>query len=132
MQSLFQMMLENESSLFTNLLNDFSYLLKTSHIKRLLHLITKLSPDSMPKALSLLLSSTPFKQVYLHKVSSLTSYKSSFEQFFDKYLDKFSKSKACTEVLTRILSTSPFSAGFASFLIQRKRKCEGLFSTSLE
>jgi hypothetical protein len=48
-------------------------------------------------------------------------------------LDKLTKYKPCLEVLQRHLCTAPYSAGFGSFLIQKKRKCETLqLSTSLD
>ena len=47
-------------------------------------------------------------------------------------MDKFSRYKQCIDVLQRHLCTPPYSAGFASFLIQKKRKCEGILSPSLE
>lgn len=50
-QPLFQLMIENDSPLLKVLLNDLSYLLKTSHLKRVITLMAKHSPsnESMAK-----------------------------------------------------------------------------------
>ena len=92
------MIIENESPLIKVLLNDLSYLLTTSNIKKLISIMTK--TGNIEKNLEVLLHCQAFKTLFYTKVKAITSYKGSFEQFYDKYLDKFCKSnKACLEVL---------------------------------
>lgn len=62
MLTLFSLMIENESPLLKNLLNDFSHIFKTSHIKKLIKIMNKqVSGEAVAKALELLLSSQAFK-----------------------------------------------------------------------
>lgn len=41
MLAIFTLMIENESPLLKNLLNDFSHMFKTSHIKKLIKIMCK-------------------------------------------------------------------------------------------
>ena len=77
-----------------NLFNDLAYLLKHSHIKKFLTLLTKVKEGgNSHKMLEVVLTSTAVKGMYYQKVKggAVGSYKGSFEQFYDKYLDKFSR-----------------------------------------
>ena len=79
---IFQLMIDNQSILLRNLLNDLSFLIKTAHIKKLITILTKNtgSQESTAKMLEVLLTSTAFKQMYYQKVKgAITQYKGSFE-----------------------------------------------------
>ena len=117
-------MAENQSPLLRVILNDLSYLISKPCLKNIIVVLAKVgSPE---KNLDVLLHSQALKTLYYEKVRSITSYKHSFEQFHDKYLDKFTRrGKECIEILQKNLVLSPYAAGFGSFLIQRKKKCEG-------
>lgn len=117
-------MAENQSPLLKVLFNELSHLITNKRLKALISILAKFgSPD---KNLEVLLGSQALKTLYFAKVTAITSYKGSFEQFHDKYLDKFTRrGKACIEVLQKGLVQSPYAAGFGTFLVQRKRKCEG-------
>jgi len=124
MDSLVQMMAENQSPLLKVLFNELSYLISNKRLKALISILAKFG--SADKNLEVLLGSQALKTLYYAKVTAITSYKGSFEQFHDKYIDKFTrKGKACIEVLQKGLVQSPYAAGFGTFLVQRKRKCEG-------
>ncbi len=75
-------MIDNQSILLRNVLNDLSFLIKTAHIKKLITILTKNtgSQESTAKMLEVLLTSTAFKQMYYQKVKgAITQYKGSFE-----------------------------------------------------
>jgi hypothetical protein len=76
-------MVDNQSVIMLRyLLNDLSYYIKTSHIKRLIGILTKNtgSQESTAKMLEVLLTSSAFKAMYYQKVKgAITQYKGSFE-----------------------------------------------------
>ena len=80
---LLQFMIDNQSVvMLRNLLNDLSYYIKTSHIKRLISILTKNtgSQESTAKMLEVLMTSKSFKAIYYQKVKgAITQYKGSFE-----------------------------------------------------
>ena len=56
-EKLFTLMIENDGSLLEVLLNDLSYLMKTSHLKNLIQIMSKKRGEGSGKSLEKLLNS---------------------------------------------------------------------------
>ena len=122
-----KLMVENNSPLLKNVLNDLCYLIKNKHIKNLIPLIIRAKDGS--KQLEMLLQSQSFRCFFFSKLKclSLQKYKGSFEFFFEKYFQNSTGTPECDKVLAKIFCQSPFSVGFGSYIVLNYKKAKAIF-----